>query len=74
MNKQSRKMSMVETAANVLGGGIISWSVTLWILPLWGYQYSARESFEITMVFFVISTIRLYAFRRFFERLKKGGE
>jgi len=71
MVEQSRLMSMVETGANVIGGGIINWAVTLIVLPLFGYAVTPMESLEITLVFFVISTIRLYAFRRCFERMKK---
>ena len=68
---QSRKMSAIETIVNVTVGFLLSWGVTLWIVPLWGIEYSAEQAFEITLMMFFISTTRLYAFRRVFARLER---
>jgi hypothetical protein len=64
---QSRTMSLVEVATSTL----IGFGVSVWanyaVLPLFGFKVKLAESLAITLVFTVISIIRSYLVRRFFE-------
>ncbi len=73
---QSRKMSLLETSFDMLTGFIVSWAVTLFLLPLWGHQTSAGSAFEITAMYTVFSFARRYLSRRLFNWIhtKKGSE
>lgn len=68
---QSRTMSAIETLVNVTVGFLISWCVTIWVVPLWGIEYTASQAFEITLMMFFVSTARLFLFRRLFAGLEK---
>lgn len=70
---QSRKHSIIETFLNTLSGFIISWVLTLLIMPLFGWEVSAAQGFNLTMIFTVISVTRSYFWRRLFNRLHKKG-
>jgi hypothetical protein len=60
-------MSLVE----VVTGSVIAFVVSIWanraVLPLFGFHVRIEQSFEITLIFTVISIIRSYVVRRFFE-------
>lgn len=44
--------------------------LTNWLsLPLFGHRVSLADSFWLTCIFTVISLVRSYALRRFFNRL-----
>ena len=64
--KQSRTMSFVETVANVASGALVSWLLTMWVLPLWGYAYTATQAWQITATYTAASIVRAYAWRRWF--------
>ena len=60
-------MSIIETTLNIGSGVVISWAMAFWLLPLWGYSYTASESFSITIVFTGVSWLRSYLWRRYFN-------
>lgn len=64
---QSRAMSLVE----VVTGSVIAFVVSIWanwaVLPLFGFHVRIEQSFAITLIFTVISIVRSYLVRRFFE-------
>lgn len=64
---QSRIMSLVE----VITGSVIAFLVSIWanwaVLPLFGFQVRIDQSFAITLIFTLISVVRSYLVRRFFE-------
>jgi hypothetical protein len=64
---QSRVMSLVE----VVTGSVIAFAVSIWanyaVLPLFGFYVNIGQSFAITVIFTVISIVRSYVVRRFFE-------
>jgi hypothetical protein len=65
--QQSRIMSLVE----VITGSMIAFVVSIWanwaVLPLFGFHVRIEQSFAITLIFTVISIVRSYLVRRFFE-------
>lgn len=71
---QTRLESAIEAVLNVGSGMLVAWIMTLTVLPgIYGYDVDPREGFEITCIFTVVSVLRSYLWRRFFNgRLKKG--
>lgn len=68
MRRQSKLMSMVEAASNVLIGYIIATAATYVILPLHGYQITTQKALSISLAFTAISLARSYILRRLFNR------
>lgn len=64
---QSRKHSAIEAVCNVAVGYLVSVAANVAVLPLFGYQVTAGESFAIGLVFTLISLVRSYALRRVFN-------
>lgn len=71
---QSRKMSALEAAINVVVGLIVSIIANHLIFPLFGFNPSIAQNVAITIIYTVISLARSYALRRFFNWSQyKGG-
>jgi hypothetical protein len=68
---QSRHHSLVETSLNTASGFCISWMTTLIVMPWFGFPVTGGQSLSITGIYTVISIIRSYFWRRFFNRLQK---
>ena len=66
--KQSKKHSAMESITNVVTGLILSIVTQMILYPILGIPVSFSQNLIITAVFFVISFIRGYAIRRFFNR------
>lgn len=73
MKAQSRLMSLVEAWSNVAVGFVINLFANLLILPLFGLQVTLSDAFGIGLVFTLISVVRSYLLRRFYERLRLRG-
>jgi hypothetical protein len=67
---QSRRSSFIEAVFNVAIGYLVSVLANILILPLFGYDVSLSDSFAIGVAFTVVSLIRSYAVRRFFNFLQ----
>lgn len=68
--KQTKRMSLIETATNVVVGLMVSYSVQLLVFPLFDIHVSHSTNASITGIFFIASLIRSYTIRRVFNRLK----
>ena len=68
--RQSRRMSLVESLANVLVGYGIAVATQGVVFPWFGLRTSLSDDLAIGAVFTVVSIIRSYALRRFFEALR----
>jgi len=65
---QSRLESVFETAANTFSGFAVSWAAYQYIvIPYRSFFAEYGEAFWITVLFTVISLIRSYVWRRFFN-------
>ena len=64
---QSRLGSLTETVISTLIGMGASFAANLWMLPLWGYEVSARQAVEIGLLFTLVSVARGYFVRRLFN-------
>jgi hypothetical protein len=67
--KQSKKHSALESITNVVVGLVMSIVTQMILYPILNIPVSFSQNLIITGVFFVISFIRGYAIRRFFNRL-----
>lgn len=67
MTFQTRTNALIESIANVIVGLGISITVVMIIFPALGYQVQFSEATWISGLFTVISIVRSYTLRRFFE-------
>jgi hypothetical protein len=68
--KQSRLMSLVESLANVLVGYGVAVATQMAVFPLFDLAVSVTENLLIGLIFTVVSIVRSYALRRWFEALR----
>lgn len=66
---QSRLESAVEQGVNTISGFVLAWLAWQFLIPVLvpGIQPSSGQSWTIIIVFTVISIVRGYFWRRFFE-------
>ncbi len=64
---QSKRESMIETLTSVFVGWLIGVILNLTILPLFNYNITVVDSLWVSLIFTVISVIRSYVIRRFFN-------
>ena len=72
MDKQSKKLSAIESIINVIAGLIISFLIQLWIYPFLNIKVNLEQNIFITFIFFVVSFFRSYVIRRIFNNIKNG--
>lgn len=64
---QSRLHSFIEAWANVLVGFLVGLISNIVVLPLFGYKVTLTDAFGMSVVFTVISIVRSYTIRRWFN-------
>lgn len=64
---QSRLGSLIEAIANIIIGFAINYSANLLIFPLFGFHISLQANFLMGLIYTVISLVRQYALRRWFN-------
>lgn len=64
---QSKRESMIETLMNVGIGWFISFIANMLVLPLFGYNINLTDGILISIIFTIISIVRGYLIRRFFN-------
>lgn len=69
---QTKKQSIAESLANVAIGYLISLASLFLIFPLIGIESNANKNITISIYFTVISILRSYALRRFFNKKHKN--
>lgn len=66
--KQSQLMSAVEVVCNIGSGVLISWVVTLYVIPwLLGVEIDYGRALGLTAIYTTISLVRSYLWRRIFN-------
>lgn len=72
---QTVKGSWAEAWANIVVGFTINYVANLIILPLFGFHsLTAWSNFEIGLLYTVISLVRSFVLRRWFNGLKFGNK
>jgi len=64
-------MSLVETMTNILVGLVISFLSQIAIFKIYNVSLSTQQNAEITLYFTIISILRSYALRRFFNSIRR---
>ena len=64
---QSKKESFIETLTSVFVGWLIGVILNLTILPLFDYNITVIDSLWVSLIFTVVSVIRGYIIRRWFN-------
>lgn len=67
---QSRAMSMLEAAANVVVGYVLAIATQIVVFPWFGIEAGLTEHLTIGMTFVLVSLARAYLLRRLFERIR----
>ena len=68
--KQSRTMSMVEAAANVVVGYVLAIATQIVVFPWFGIETGLPEHLTIGIAFVGVSLVRGYLLRRLFESIR----
>lgn len=68
---QTRLMSMVETITNVAIGLVVSFLSQVVIFKYYDIHISLAQNLEMTLYFTVVSIIRSYVLRRFFNSIRR---
>jgi hypothetical protein len=67
---QSKKESLKESLINTSLGFAISLAATFLVLPLFGIESTPLKNIGITVCFTVISVLRSYLVRRYFNKIE----
>jgi len=67
VSRQTRVISFVESVLNMMSGYVLSLVIWQVIGPLFGYHVTLWDNFWITNIFTVVSILRSYVWRRFFN-------
>jgi hypothetical protein len=70
--RQTRMGSIAEQAANIAVGFSINFVANLVVLPWFGFDVTPADAFGMGLIFTVISFLRGYVLRRYFNGLKFG--
>lgn len=66
--QQSKLVSGIETVLNQASGFLLSLVVWQWVVaPLFGYEVTLLDNLGLTSIFTIVSMLRSYAWRRFFN-------
>ncbi len=68
--KQSRLMSLVESAANVFVGYGVAVVTQILIFPIFGLHTTLAQNLKMGAIFTVVSIARSFALRRVFEAIR----
>lgn len=72
---QTKLGSITEAWANIAVGFTINFAANMLILPLFGFHsLTLRNNFIIGLLYTVISLVRSYVLRRWFNGLKFGNK
>ncbi|NJO53966.1 MAG: hypothetical protein HC829_03215 [Bacteroidales bacterium] len=67
---QSRTMSLIESATNVVVGYVLAIATQIVVFPWFGIEAALREHLAIGLAFVGVSLARGYLLRRLFEAIR----
>lgn len=65
---QSKKQSLKETITSTIIGLLVSLLTQIIVFPLYGLEVKLNQNIQITIIFTVVSIIRGYLVRRYFNK------
>jgi hypothetical protein len=66
---QLKRHSLIESISNIVVGYSVNLLANFFIFPLWGWHITLRQNIEIGVIYTVISLVRSYLLRRFFNKV-----
>lgn len=69
---QTRIQSLIESCANVVIGYGVALGTQLVVFPLYGMEVKLHQNIQIGIIFTVVSLVRSYFLRRFYNRKHKN--
>lgn len=66
---QTKKHSLIEAILNTIIGWSIGIITQIIIFPFFDIQVSLKQNFYISIIFMIVSIIRSYVLRRFFNKI-----
>jgi len=72
--RQSRAMSLVEAATNVVVGYGVAVVTQILIFPIFGVHTTLAQNLKMGAVFTIVSIGRSFALRRVFEEIRIASE
>jgi hypothetical protein len=70
---QSRVMSLVEAAANVLVGYGVAVAAQMMVFPWFGLSTTLGQNLQMGLIFTLVSLLRSYALRRLFNMAQRSS-
>ena len=70
---QTKLGSFAEAWANIFVGFTVNYFANLLIFPLFGFHISLEANFVMGLIYTVISLVRSYVLRRWFNGLRFGN-
>ena len=67
---QSRRMSLIEAATNVIVGYALAVGLQIGVFPVFGIHIALGDKLAIGLAFTGVSLVRGYVLRRLFERFR----
>lgn len=67
---QSRRMSLIEAATNVIVGYALAVGMQIVVFPVFGIHIALGDQLAIGLAFTGVSLVRGYLLRRLFERFR----
>lgn len=67
----TRKLDATEATLGAAVSLLIGITANNLLLPIWGFVPSIGQSFQMGLIFFGLSLVQRYAFRRFFRRTQQ---
>ena len=64
---QTKRQSLIETLTSVFVGWLIGVILNMLVLPLFDYKITVVDSLLVSLIFTIVSIIRSYVIRRFFN-------
>ena len=68
---QTKKQSLIETLTSVFVGWLIGVILNMLVLPLFDYNITVVDSLWVSLIFTVVSVMRGYVIRRWFNSKEK---
>lgn len=64
---QKRTHSLAESITNTVVGYAVNFAANMLIMPLFGFNITITQNFQISILYVLISVIRGYGIRRLFN-------
>lgn len=69
---QSKLHSIIEAISNTLVGYVINLGVQIIVYPLYGATFTLMQNVQLGLIFLVVSLVRSYVIRRYFNKKVKN--